>query len=591
MQFDKYINNILIWRHKHINERTFVILFSALIGFLSGFAAVVIKDSVFFIKELLVNGFIQEYHTYLFFAFPLIGILLTVVIVKYLIKQDLGDGVPTTLYAISRQNGYMKPHHMYSSIITSAITVGFGGSVGLEGPAVSTGAAIGSNISRYFRMNYKNTILFIGCAASGAMGAIFNAPLAAIIFSLEVIMLDLTMSSLIPLLIASACASLTSYFFTGRDVLFHFTLKEGYTLKEIPFYLLLGILAGLISLYFTKVHFFIGKQFRKIENIYTKAITAGLLLGVMIYFLPPLYGEGYQTINSLLAGHYTETLRHSIFVSQSADPQTFILFFGLLVLVKVFATSITLHGRGVGGIFAPSLFLGGSLGFLFAYVIRFFKLGNISITNFTLVGMAGTMAAILHAPLTAIFLIAEITSGYGLIIPLMITSAIAYITIKYFEPHSIYTHQLAKQGDLITHHKDKAVLTMLKLEKVIETNFISVKTDETLRDLVKAIKESKRNIFPVVDDENNFLGLIPLDNVRNIMFDYDLYDSVYVKDLLIDPQILINLNDSMEEVMNKFKNTGLWNLPVVEKGKYLGFVSRANIFNAYRKLLVEFSED
>jgi CIC family chloride channel protein len=480
---------------------------------------------------------------------------------------------------------------MYSSIITSAITVGFGGSVGLEGPTVSTGSAIGSNLSRLFRLNYKNTILFIGCATSGAMAAIFNAPIAAMIFSLEVLMLDLTLSSLIPLLVASISASLTSYFFMGKDVLFHFNLQESFVLKDIPYFILIGILCGLISLYFTKLHTFTLGLFKKMSNIWLRAVIGGSLLGLLIYLLPPLYGEGYVTVNTLLSGNYVDVIKNSFLEPFAQNPFIIILFFGILTLVKVFATSFTLGAKGVGGIFAPSLFLGSILGFFFAFTLNSFGFDKLSLINFTLVGMAGTLAGILHAPLTAIFLIAELTNGYELILPLMITSALSYITIKTFEPHSLYTSQLAHRGELITHHKDKAVLTLLKLEKVIEKNFVPVSPDDSLRELVKAIKNSSRNIFPVIDKEKNFLGLVPLDNIRNIMFEHELYDTVLVSELMIDPPLVISLEDSMEDVMNKLKDTGLWNLPVVSHGKYLGFVSRANIFNAYRKLLIEFSED
>lgn len=588
---NSFLKQFLIWRYRNISDRTFILVLSAFIGFASGLAAVLLKNAVHLIKATLLEGLVRDMYTYLFFLFPIIGIILTIVVIKYIIKRKVADGVPSTLYTISRQNGIMKPHHMYSSIITSALTVGFGGSVGLEGPAIATGSAIGSNISRLLKLNYKTTILFIGCAASGAMGAIFNAPIAALIFSLEVIMLDLTLSSLIPLLIASFCASLTSYFFLGNDVLFHITLKETFLLKDIPFYILLGITAGVVSLYFTKTNLFLSKQIGRIKNNWIKAIICGIILGDLIYSFPALYGEGYDFINTLLAGNFNELLNNSLLSFYTHKAYIIPLLFIMLVLLKSVATTVTLSAGGNGGLFAPSLFTGSMLGFLFAFVVNDNNISTLSVTNFTLAGMAGTIAGIMHAPLTAIFLVAELTGGSQLFIPLMITSAISYITIKSFEPHSIYTLQLAKRGDLITHHKDKTVLTLLKLEKVIEKNFISVKPDERLRDLVVAIKSSARNIFPVVDDDNNFLGLVPLDNIRDIMFDQEMYDKVYIRDLMIDPPTVIALGDQMEEVMNKLKSTGLWNLPVVDKGKYLGFVSRANIFNAYRQLLIEVSED
>jgi len=582
---------MLIWRAKKIRERPFIILLSALVGITSGLGAVVIKNSVHFIQRLIHEGFPQDFYSYMYFVFPSIGITLAVLFARYIIKRHVGHGIPSTLYAISKQNSIMKKHNMFSSIITSALTVGFGGSVGLEGPTVATGASIGSNIGRVFKLNYKNRTLLVGCAAAAAMSAIFKSPIAAIVFAIEVIMLDLTFASLIPLLIASSSAALTSYLFLGRDVLLHFELHTAFQLRTIPYYIVLGIVTGLISVHFTRTYVSINSIFEKFKNPWVRIGVGGLLLGTIVIIFPPLYGGGYSTINALLNREFTSVFEHSIFESLMTNAWWILAFFGLLSLLKVVATSITFGAGGVGGIFAPTLFMGATMGFAFSKLATLLGLGSISSTNFTLVGMAGTIAGVLHAPLTAIFLIAEITGGYQLFFPLMITASISFMTIVYFEPHSVYTIQLAKRGELLTHHKDKTVLSRLNVEKLVESNFITLHPDQTLGDVVEAIKKSIRNIFPVLDEENHFLGLIPLDKIRNIMFDPEVYDNTYVHELMIHPSQVVSTSDTMDQVMEKFRNSGNWNLPVLDKGKYLGFVSRSNIFNEYRKTLIEFSED
>jgi CIC family chloride channel protein len=595
VNFDKYIRAFIIWRLKHIKDRPFILILSAFIGFTSGLGAVLIKNSVHFIQSLLTKGFARDYHNLLYFAYPVIGILLSVLIARFIIKQRVGHGIPTVLYSISRQNGLIRKHNMFSSIITSALTVGFGGSVGLEGPTVATGAAIGSNIGRALHLNYKTRVLLIGCAAAGAMSAIFKSPVAAIVFAIEVIMLDLTLSSLVPLLLASISAYVTSYLFLGDGILFHFKLIDAFNYANIPFYIILGVLAGVTSVYFTRMYMYVGRFFEKFKNAYIKVAIGGTLLGVVIFVFPSLYGEGYETINSFLEGNVSGVLETSMFYEYRENIYIVLGFLFLMVFFKVIATASTFGSGGVGGIFAPTLFIGSTIGFFFAYgfnsISSSLGLSPISLSNFTLAGMGGTIAGVLHAPLTAIFLIAEITGGYELFLPLMITAAISYTTIKYFEPHSVYTIQLAKRGELMTHHKDKAVLQMLKLEKVVEKNFIKVKPDNTLGDLTKVIKKSARNIFPVVDEKGIFLGLVPMDNIRDIMFNHEMYDKVLVKELMIQPNSVVTSEDTMDTVMKKFKTTGYWNLPVCENGKYIGFVSRANIFNAYRDLLIEFSED
>jgi len=566
-------------------------MLSIVIGIASGLAAVVIKNSVHFIRNFLTEGFAHDYHNYLYFAYPLIGILITVSIIRYLLRRPVGHGIPSALFAISKRSSIMPRNDMFSSIITSAFTVGFGGSAGLEGPTVATGAAIGSNIGRWFRLNYKTKTLLIGCAAAGAMAAIFKAPIAAIIFALEVIMLDLTMASLIPLLLASVSAALTSRFFLGEDVLFHFPVKDVFHMNDLPFFALLGVVAGLISVYFSKVYFYVSASFEKIKNAYLRVIVSGILLGGLIFCLPALYGEGYETINALIEGDYTKVLHNSPFYSLKDN---FYIIMGLLIavmLLKVVATSITFGGGGIAGIFASVLFMGSTTGFIFSKLFNHFKIASLSESNFTLVGMAGLMGGVLYAPLTAIFLIAEITGGYELFIPLMITSALAYLTSKYFIPHSVYTKQLAKRGELITHHKDQAVLTLMKLQSEIEKDFEVIDPDKTLGDLVKVVAKSDRNIYPVVDEDNIFLGMVKLNDIREVMFNQKMYSSTYVRDIMSVPTAYISPEDSMDEVMKKFEKTGAWNLPVVEEDKYVGFVSKSKLFSAYRKLLRDFYEE
>lgn len=589
MKKHSLLGRFLIWRVKHISNKQFILILSVIIGLIVGLVAVIIKNSVYFIESLLTTGFAKDYHNYLYFIYPLIGILIVVIFIKYILKKPIGDGVPTVLYAISKNNGIIKRHNIFSSIITSTLTVGFGGSVGLEGPTVVTGAAIGSNVGQMLHLNYKQITSLLGFAAAGAMAAIFKAPITAIVFALEVIMLDLTMASLVPLLIASVTGALTSYFFLGQDVLYSFELKEKFILGDIPFYIAFGVFAGFISVYYTRMYMFIGSIFDKIKIWYSRLFIGGIALGVLIFFLPSLYGEGYEAINSCLRGDYSYVFDNSMFFSYKDNAIVVLILILFIVLLKVVATSITFGSGGIGGIFAPTLFIGANAGLLFAKTYNYFG-GHISESNFALVGMTGLIAGVIHAPLTAIFLIAEITGGYGFFMPLMIVGTISYATVKIFESNSVYTIQLAKRGELITHHKDKALLSLMKIDNLIESNFKTINSDATLRDLVKMIAESTRNIIPVVDNNNNFFGIIFLDHVRHIMFKPEIYDTTYVKNLMFMPSTIVDYNDPMEEVAQKFQHSGKYNLVVLKDGKYLGFVSRANVFSSYRNMLKKFSE-
>jgi CIC family chloride channel protein len=588
---NRIVRKILIWRIKHINQRQFILILSLVVGLLSGLAAVVLKNTIHIVHSMLTEGFSVDTKNFLYLVYPTAGILITILLIKYVIKDNLGHGVSKILYAISKLGGKLKPHNNYSSILTSTFTIGFGGSVGAEAPIVLTGASLGSTLGRIFHLNYKTIILLIGCGASGAIAGIFKAPIAGIVFTLEILMLDLTMASLVPLLISAVTASTVAYFFLGKEVDLTFNLTAPFVLDEIPYYVFLGIVGGFVSLYFTRIVMGVEGWFKKINNAYVKWLTGGVALSLMIFVFPPLWGEGYDTIIALLNNNTDAVVKESMFYVYHDNIWVIFVFLVSLVAFKAFATATTTASGGVGGIFAPSLFVGGVLGYAFAVFVNNTGIYSLPEANFTLVGMAAIMSGVMHAPLTAIFLIAEITHGYGLFIPLMITSTIAYLTIMYFEPHSIYTKRLAQRGELITHHKDKAVLTLMKLNKVIETDFSVVHPKTTLGELVKVISKSKRNIFPVVDSNDKLLGIVTLNDIRGMMFNSELYNTLKVEEIMTIPPAFIQHDDSMDVVMNKFERTGAWNLPVVKDGKYLGFVSKSKIFSVYRRVLVHFSDE
>jgi len=587
----RFIDRFLTWQLKHISQRNFVLLLSLVTGAISGLAAVVLKTTVYYTNYLLTYGFKAEGENWLYLAYPIIGIFLTIIFVTYFVKDNIGHGISKVLYSISRNNGILKRHNSYSSMIGSTITVGFGGSVGLEAPIVLTGASIGSNMGRAFRLSYRDIILLIGCGSAGAIAGIFKAPIAGIVFALEVLMLDLTMASLLPLLISAVTGAVIANSLMGKEVLFSFTVTNPFSLGNIPFYMILGAFAGFVSLYFTRADFFIEGKFSKITKSWQKLLIGGISLSILIFFLPPLYGEGYEGLKAILNGNGDNLLNSSFFYQFKDNALVFIGFLLLVILIKVVAMAITTGSGGVGGIFAPCLFVGGVTGFFFTRLIGYFTTIQLPEKNFALAGMAGIMSGVMHAPLTAIFLIAEITGGYQFIIPLMITSTISYLTINYFEPHSIYTKRLAQDGQLITHHKDKALLSLMKIDPLIEKDFNTIGPDATLGDLVKVVSQSKRNVFPVVDENNNFKGVVFINDVRNIIFKPEMYDDTYVRNLMFMPDTLVEVNETMEDVAQKFHNTVHYNLPVLADGKYIGFLSRANVFSAYRKMLKEFSEE
>lgn len=585
------VGRFLIWRIKHVDNRNFIIVLSLIVGILSGFAAVILKNLVYYTHFFMTNGFKFSEINYMYFAYPGFGILLTILFVKLFVKDNLGHGVSRILYSISKKNGIIKPHNIYSSMISSSLTVGFGGSVGLEAPITLTGSAIGSSLGSFFHLNYKTVILMIGCGSAGAIAGIFKAPIAGTLFAIEVLMLDLTMATLIPLLISAVTGATVALFLMGKGVLFSFDVTTPFILKEIPFFILLGVFSGLVSLYFTRVAMYIEVIFQKMGKAYLKLLVGGVVLGLLIFVFPSLFGEGYEALMDILKGNGESIINQSIFSNLIENRWVFLILLLLILFFKVIAMASTTGSGGVGGIFAPSLFMGGVTGFFIARLINTLSTYQVSESNFSLVGMAGIMAGVMHSPLTAIFLIAEITGGYELLPPLIITATISYLTIMYYEPHSIYTKKLALRGELITHHKDKAVLSMMKVDKLIETNFLTINPEATLADLVKLISASSRNLFPVVDKENNFLGLIFLDHIRNIMFKPEIYNTTYVRDLMFMPETLVSPDDSMEEIAKKFQGTGKFNFAVIKDGKYMGFISRARVFSAYRNLLKDFSDE
>ena len=589
------LKRFLIWRAKHISQRQFIYLLSILVGFMSGVAAVILKNLTHFIQHLLEGNLVKYYHQAFYFVFPLIGFTLVFFVIKYVIRNKVSHGIPSTLFAISKRKGIMRRYQMFGSLIAAPLTVGFGGSVGLEGPTVATGSAISSNISRMFHVNQTTRNLLIGCAAAGAMSSIFKAPIAAIIFAIEVFSLDLTIASMLPLLLASLSAVLTSYFFFGDDILLPFRIVDKFTINDIPFYVILGVFAALTSLYFAEVYERVQKLFDKLNSPVKRIIIGGIAIGVLVYFIPPLFGEGYDVMNSLIAGNPEKALHHNLLNFDLSNVWIVIFLLAGLVFFKIIASAITFGAGGVGGIFAPTLFMGSIMGNCIGKAINAFGIASthVSESNFTLVGMAGLMAGVLHAPLTAIFLIAEVTGGYELFIPLMLTAAISYSITKYFNPHSVYTMELGRKGELITHDKDHAVLTLMDINKVIETNFVSITTKMNLGEIVsEAVIKSNRNIFPVIHEKNQSLeGIILLDDIRPIMFDQALYNEVLAIDVMQNPPEIIDVSkDKMTDIMKKFQDSSAWNLPVVDHGKYIGFISKSKLLTAYRRQLINFTK-
>jgi len=564
-----------------------MLILSGLIGIFSGLAAVILKFMVHSIQGFLTEGFYKEYANFMYIIYPLIGISAAYLLGRYILNDVGGHGIPDVLFNISKKASLIPRIKIFSRVLTSALTVGFGGSVGLEAPMVVTGSAIGSNVGFLVHLNPKKRSLLIGCGAAGAISAIFGAPIGAVIFAIEVILLEISTAAFIPLLIASVMGSITSMVLIGKEFLFNFQLKESFTASHMPYYLLLGIICGLVSLYFSRMVLATEKVMEDIGDQWMRTMYGGALLGVMVFFLPPIYGEGYNTLNILIEGDYSKILDNSIFFSSIENPAMILIFLGLIVLVKPIASAVTIGSGGSGGIFAPSLFVGGIVGFLFAYSNNMLDLHiSLPVAHFTLVAMCGLMAGVQHSPLSAIFLIAEITGGYELFVPLMFVSAIAYTTSAHFEKDSIYKLQLKDQGKHLPETKDQELLDAIDISHVIERDLLPIHPDAQLRNLIDLVKISKRNIFPVVDQNKLLCGIITLDDFRGIMFDPEKQEKVLIRQLMHSPPEILLATDNMQSAMEKFERSGAWNLPVVEDGRYLGFVSKSRIFNTYRKRLI-----
>ena len=599
-----WYDKIIDWRVRHISEKHLVLLLSFFVGAFSAAAAAILKTFIHFIQQLVEGHLIADDRTWWYLITPVIGITLAALFVKYVVRDDISHGITKILYAISQRKSIIKAHNMWSSVVGSGLTIGFGGSVGAEAPIVLTGAAIGSNLAKAFRLDQKTMMLMIGCGAAGAVGGIFKAPIAGLVFTLEVLMMDLTMTSVAPLLISSVTATAISYILTGTEPMFPLDTAEPFLVQRIPWYLILGAICGLVSLYFTRGMNKLEQWMKHhISNMWLKLLIGGATLSVLIFLFPPLYGEGYDVIRQLINGDSLSALDNSPFAKYlvptefyanlaTTPTQLLILtYFIAIILLKIVASVATNGAGGVGGIFAPSLFMGAIVGFVTARIMNMAGL-MVPEANFALVGMAGLMSGVMHAPLTGIFLIAELTGGYHLFMPLMIVSVISYLTIMLFEPHSLYAMRLAQKGELLTHNKDRNVLTLLKMDNVLETDFITVFPEMTLRQLVKVISASKRNIFPVIDNDGHLKGILLLDEVRNIMFQPRLYNRFTVGQLMTSPAAILRFDQPMDKVMETFEDTGAWNLPVVDaERRYLGFVSKSKIFNSYRHVLVHFSEE
>ena len=583
---------LVIWREHHIREKSFLLILALFVGVCCGFAAQLLKYMIHMIAGLLTAHMNTTTANWLYLVYPVVGILIVTILLRYVVKENISHGVTKVLYAISRRKSRLKKRNMYASLLASSITIGFGGSVGAEGPIVFTGAAIGSNVGQAFRMSPRILMILVGCGAAAGIAGIFRAPIAGMLFTLEVLMIDLSGMTVMPLLLSSVAGAVVAYVLEGYNAEFFFVQSESFVTNRIPFTILLGVVCGLMSYYFTKVMFMMESMFSKLRHTGLKILVGGVIMAGLIFLFPPLYGEGYEAINNLLLGDVSNIVDGTFFYVDRDNVWFLILFIGAIALTKAFATSATNGAGGVGGTFAPSLFVGALTGFLFAYILNNLDLGfQLSQKNFALMGMAGVMSGVMHAPLMAIFLTAEMTGGYDLFLPLLIVSALAYITIRIFTPYSIYTMRLAKAGDLVTHQKDKAVLTLLKVDNLIETDFKIVHPEMNLKEMVDTISVSNRNLFPVTDSEGNLKGVVLLDEIRNIMFRADLYKKMHVSRFMSAVPEVIEITYPMDKVMEIFDRTNAWNLPVVDNGRYVGFVSKSKIFNSYRRVLRHFTED
>lgn len=589
VNFKIITNRLLKWRLRNIGNKTFLIITSVVIGIVSGLSAVLLKQFVHFIQWALEFNIDKHSQNYLFLIYPLIGVLISVFLIRLFVKKKFYKGISSIIFSIFKRSSVIDRHHTYMHIPTSAFTVGFGGSVGLEAPIIATGSAIGSNIARSLRMGYKERTLLLGCGAAAGIAAIFNSPIAGVLFAFEVLLFEFSVPAFIPLLIASATASIISkMLFSGQ---LFFLVTEGWVMEAIPFYILLGLFCGLISAYIIRMNHKIEDFFKKYKKTYIKAIVGSLILGILIFIFPPLFGEGYHTIENLLSGSFEKLFNNSLFFGYSSNPLIVILFVAGIILVKIFATAVTIGSGGNGGIFAPSLFTGAITGFGFTYLINYTDVTHLNTVNFIVAGMAGILSGVIHVPLTAIFLIAEITGGYALFVPLMIVSAISFFITKYFEQYSVYTKILAVKGIVKLNDKENTLLSKLEINKLIETDYTPVKFDMKFGLFIEKIISSKRNTFPVLDEEGHLLGIVRLDDIRSQMFNAALHEQFTVEDVMTEPPEYIYLNENIQQILEKFEKTDTRNLPVIDEGKYVGFISKSKLLDEYRNLFVTQSKE
>lgn len=590
-----FVSRLDAWRQRHVSDRELVLVLAFMVGFLASLAAYVLHFIIHEIKDLITSGFQVATINWLYLLYPVIGIWLTSLFVKYVVRDNISHGITRVLYAISTKQSRLKGHNTWSSIVASAITIGFGGSVGAEAPIVLTGSAIGSNLGKFFHLDNRTLMLLVGCGATAAVSGIFKAPIAGLVFTLEILMVDLTMASLLPILLSSVTATCFSYFFTGGSAMYDFKMDYLWSLERVPPTILLGIACGFLSLYFMRLMSWCENGYGKLSKYpYLKLLTGGVVLSSLIFLFPSLYGEGYDSLGLFIEGKtltdWMQVMSGSMFAGQT---KYLVLYVGLVMMTKVFATSATNGAGGCGGTFAPSLFIGGFGGFFFARLWNIEQLGvYIPEKNFTLYGMAAVMAAVMHAPLTGIFLIAELTGGYQLFIPLIIVTISSYLTINIFEHHSIYAVRLAKQGKLLTHHTDKSILTLMSMDKIIDRDFKSVGPDMEMGQLVHALSSSRNDYMPVLNENGDLLGEIDITKLRYIIFRTELYHRFHVSQLMTPPAAILGANDPMEDVMKTFDRTGAQYLPVVNVDNHLvGYISRARLYSMYRQLVADFSAE
>ena len=594
MNCRNFIAWLIRWRRRHFSEGSFVLLISLLVGIFTACAGLLLKWIIGQIEDLLTQEFVETGANWLYLVYPVIGIWLTMLFIKYIVRDDIGHGVTKILFAIARKQSRIKPHNTWTSVVASAITIGFGGSVGAEAPIVLTGSAIGSSLGQLCRLSNKYMMLLVGCGAAGAIAGIFKAPIAGLVFVLEVLMLDLTMTSLLPLLVTSVTAVGLTFAVSGTNPIFEFHLQDAFSVNRIPAYLALGIVCGLVALYFTRTMNFLEGIFRKLQGRYKKFLLGSAMLSLLIFLFPSLYGEGYDLITLLLNGNgqadWDTAMDRSLFYGSNH----LLIYLFLIVVFKVFASTATNGGGGCGGIFAPSLFLGCICGFIFCRLWNMYDVLGIDIPerNFAMLGMCGLMSGVMHAPLTGIFLIAELTGGYALFMPLMIVATGSYLTIKYFEPHSIYAMRLAQRGELLTHHTDKSILTLMSMDSVIQHYDHVLYPDMNLGDVATQVSNSKNHVFPVVNKQMQFVGAVYLDDIRHLVFRTELYRNFAVSELMKQPEAKLSVNDPMDVVVSVFDRTGAWTLPVVdEEGIFVGFIRKSTVFSVYRQMLADLSND